>query len=41
MLRQIVAQKKPGQIVQLQVVRGSKHLTLNVKLGRQPLTSQC
>jgi S1-C subfamily serine protease len=40
-LRQIVAQKAPGQTVQLEIVRGDKHITLNVKLGRQPLTSQC
>lgn len=40
-LRQIIALKKPGQSVQLQILRGSKHITLDVKLGRQPLTSQC
>ena len=41
MLRQIVSQKKPGESVQLEVVRGDKHMTLNVKLGRQPLTPRC
>jgi S1-C subfamily serine protease len=40
-LRQIVAQKKPGQSISLQVVRGSKSITLNVKLGRQPLSARC
>jgi S1-C subfamily serine protease len=40
-LRQVIALKRPGQTVQLQVLRGSTHITLNVKLGRQPLTSQC
>ena len=41
MLRQIVAQKKPGQTIPLEVVRGDKTLTLHVKLGRQPLSSPC
>ena len=40
-LRQIIALKKPGQTVQLRIVRGTKDITLDVKLGRQPLTSQC
>ena len=41
MLRQIVAQKKPGQSVALEIVRGDKTMTLRVKLGRQPLSSPC
>ena len=41
MLRQIVGQKKPGDTVRLAVLRGGKHLTLNVKLGREPLTTRC
>lgn len=40
-LRQIIAMKKPGQTVQLQILRGAKHIALNVKLGRQPLSAQC
>ena len=41
MLRQVVAQKKPGDTVKLTVLRGDKHLALNVKIGRQPLTTRC
>jgi S1-C subfamily serine protease len=40
-LRQIVEQKQPGDSVKLAIVRGDKHLSLNVKLGRQPLTATC
>ncbi len=41
MLRQIVAQKKPGDSLALLVVRGTKTMTLHVKLGRQPLSTRC
>jgi len=41
MLRQIVAQKKPGQTIALEIVRGDKTMTLHVKLGRQPASSPC
>jgi S1-C subfamily serine protease len=41
MLRQVVAQKKPGDTVKLTVLRGDKHLALNVKIGREPLTTRC
>jgi putative serine protease PepD len=41
MLRQVVAQKKPGETIALTVVRGDKTITLNVKLGRQPLSTRC
>jgi S1-C subfamily serine protease len=41
MLRQIVAQKNPGDTIALTVVRGDKTMTLNVKLGRQPLSNRC
>jgi S1-C subfamily serine protease len=35
-LRELVAAKKPGETMELEVYRGSKKLTLRVKLGRQP-----
>ena len=41
MLRQIVAQKKPGDSIALLVLRGAKTMTLHVKLGRQPLSTRC
>ena len=41
MLRQVVAQKKPGDTVKLTVLRGNTHLALNVKIGREPLTTRC
>jgi S1-C subfamily serine protease len=37
-LRDAVTVKKPGDTLKLGIVRGSKHLTLTVKLGRQPLS---
>jgi putative serine protease PepD len=40
-LRQIVSQEKPGDVVKLTVVRGDRNVSVNVKLGRQPLTSTC
>jgi len=40
-LRSIISQKKPGQDLQLQVYRGTKTMSLEVKLGRQPLSPRC
>jgi S1-C subfamily serine protease len=37
-LRDALADKKPGDKVKLGVYRGDKHLTITVKLGRQPST---
>jgi S1-C subfamily serine protease len=38
-LRDIIATKKPGDTIKINVVRGTKHKTLAVKLGRQPSTT--
>ena len=35
-LRDIIGEKKPGESVKLGVYRGTRHLTVSVKLGRQP-----
>ncbi len=35
-LRDVVSAKKPGETLRLGVLRGTKHVTLSVKLGRQP-----
>jgi S1-C subfamily serine protease len=35
-LRDIIGEKKPGESVRLGIYRGTKHLTVSVKLGRQP-----
>lgn len=35
-LRDLINQKAPGATVRLDVFRGTKHLTMNAKLGRQP-----
>jgi S1-C subfamily serine protease len=35
-LRDLIGQKKPGNSVKLQIYRGTKQLTVSVKLGRQP-----
>jgi S1-C subfamily serine protease len=32
----LIGAKKPGDHIDLEVVRGSKQMHLNVKLGRQP-----
>src|SRR5438132_184416 len=40
-LRSEVAAKKPGDSVKLTVFRDLEQLTLNVDLGRQPLTPRC
>jgi S1-C subfamily serine protease len=37
-LRDAVASKQPGDTIKLTILRGTKHLTLTVKLGRQPAT---
>ena len=37
-LRDAISGKKPGDNVELGVYRGDKHLTITVKLGRQPST---
>ena len=38
-LRDVVATKKPGDSIELGIVRDTKHKTLTVKLGRQPSIS--
>ena len=35
-LRDVIANKQPGDKLSLEIWRGDKHLTLDVKLGRQP-----
>jgi len=40
-LRAIVAAKKPGDSVELQIYRGNSLMNLNVKLGRQPFSPLC
>ena len=35
-LRDLVAERKPGEMIRLTVYRGGKKVSLNVKLGRQP-----
>ncbi|HLX21099.1 MAG TPA: trypsin-like peptidase domain-containing protein [Gaiellaceae bacterium] len=40
-LRALVMQMQPGQSLTLDVVRGTKTLSLHVKLGRQPLSPRC
>jgi S1-C subfamily serine protease len=37
-LRDLIAEKKPGDSVDLEIYRGTKKLTVSVKLGRQPST---
>jgi S1-C subfamily serine protease len=37
-LRELIAAKRPGDRMKLVIFRGSKQLTLTVKLGRQPIT---
>jgi S1-C subfamily serine protease len=39
-LRDVVATKKPGQTLKLEVYRGEKKLEVDVKLGRQPASPQ-
>jgi S1-C subfamily serine protease len=40
-LRTIVADKKPGDSVELELYRNTSTLDVKVKLGRQPSTSLC
>ncbi len=40
-LRSLIAAKKPGDTVTMEIYRGSKTKTLTTKLGRQPLSSRC
>jgi S1-C subfamily serine protease len=40
-LRAIVAAKKPGDSVELQIYRGNSLMNVNVKLGRQPFSPLC
>jgi serine protease Do len=35
-LRDAISTKQPGDLIKLAILRDSKHLTLTVKLGRQP-----
>jgi S1-C subfamily serine protease len=37
-LRDVISGKQPGDTVDLEIYRGTKRMTLNVKLGRQPST---
>ena len=39
-LRDVLADHKPGETVKLQLYRGSKSMTVDVKLGRQPAQPQ-
>jgi S1-C subfamily serine protease len=39
-LRDVLADHKPGETVKLQLYRGSKSMTVDVKLGRQPTQPQ-
>jgi S1-C subfamily serine protease len=40
-LRSLIATKKPGDAVKLTVFRNLKQRTVDVKLGRQPLSAKC
>jgi S1-C subfamily serine protease len=40
-LRTIIAEKKPGDAVELELYRNDKTLDVKVKLGRQPLSPRC
>ena len=40
-LRSVIGQKKPGDTLKLGIYRGDKTMSLQVKLGRQPLSPQC
>ena len=37
-LRDVIAAKKPGDTIQLEIYRGTKKMTVTVELGRQPTT---
>ncbi|MBX5474567.1 MAG: trypsin-like peptidase domain-containing protein [Thermoleophilia bacterium] len=40
-LRSLVADKKPGDTLRLEIVRGSRTMEVTTKLGRQPLSPRC
>jgi S1-C subfamily serine protease len=40
-LRRTIAGKKPGETVRLDIYRGNATKTIDVKLGRQPITPRC
>ena len=37
-LRELVAEKKPGDTISVEILRGEDRQTLQIKLGRQPPT---
>jgi S1-C subfamily serine protease len=39
-LRDVIAAKRPGDMLSLQIYRGDSKLTINTKLGRQPSSPQ-
>jgi S1-C subfamily serine protease len=39
-LRELVAEKKPGDTISVEILRGEERRTLHIKLGRQPPTPQ-
>jgi len=39
-LRDVIAAKKPGDTLTLEVYRGTKKMTIDVELGRQPTSPQ-
>jgi S1-C subfamily serine protease len=39
-LRDLIAAKRPGQSLSLEVYRDTNKITINVKLGRQPSSPQ-
>ena len=39
-LRDAISSKRPGDVVELEIYRGDKQMTLKVKLGRQPSSPQ-
>ena len=39
-LRDVIAAKKPGEALKLEVYRGTKKMTIDVELGRQPTSPQ-
>jgi S1-C subfamily serine protease len=39
-LRDLIAAKKPGDSIRLEIYRGTKNMTVNVELGRQPTSAR-
>ena len=39
-LRDVVAAKKPGDTIELEIYRGTKKMTIDIELGRQPISAQ-